>query len=53
MAEEFTPSPADPVGEMHIRRETMADGRRYIIYYTFGDGSADAAAAENEVDADV
>lgn len=29
------------VVEMHARRETMADGRRYIIYYTFGgeDGS--------------
>lgn len=26
------------VGEMHKRRETMPDGKRYIIYYTFGDG---------------
>ena len=25
------------VGEMQKRRETMADGKRYIIYYTFGD----------------
>jgi hypothetical protein len=25
------------VGEMQKRRETMADGRRYIIYYTFED----------------
>ncbi|HEX8733918.1 MAG TPA: hypothetical protein VF721_01255 [Pyrinomonadaceae bacterium] len=25
------------VGEMRKRRETMADGKRYIIYYTFGD----------------
>ncbi|HEX8246718.1 MAG TPA: hypothetical protein VF599_00920 [Pyrinomonadaceae bacterium] len=24
------------VGEMHKRREAMADERRYIIYYTFG-----------------
>jgi hypothetical protein len=24
------------VGKMHKRRETMADGKRYIIYYTFG-----------------
>jgi hypothetical protein len=24
-------------GEMHKRRETMADERRYIIYYTFGE----------------
>lgn len=23
------------VGEMRKRRETMADGKRYIIYYTF------------------
>ena len=29
--------PENKVGEMHKRRETMADGRRYIIYYTFGD----------------
>ncbi len=28
--------PENKVGEMHKRRETMADGRRYIIYYTFG-----------------
>jgi hypothetical protein len=26
------------VGEMRKRRETMPDGKRYIIYYTFGDG---------------
>ncbi len=25
------------VGAMHKRRETMADGERYIIFYTFGD----------------
>ena len=25
------------VAEMHDRREMMADGRRYIIYYTFGE----------------
>ncbi len=24
------------VGEMHKRRETMPDGKRYIIFYTFG-----------------
>jgi len=29
--------PEKAVGEMHKRRETMPDGRRYIIYYTFGD----------------
>lgn len=25
------------VGEMRKRREKMADGKRYIIYYTFGE----------------
>ena len=25
------------VGEMHKQRETMADGVRYIIFYTFGE----------------
>ena len=39
MAEEFT-GPETSVGEMHKRREAMADGRRYIIYYTFGDDGA-------------
>jgi hypothetical protein len=29
--------PENKVGEMRKRRETMADGKRYIIYYTFGD----------------
>lgn len=24
-------------GEMHKRIETMPDGKRYIIFYTFGD----------------
>lgn len=28
---------ADSAGKTHKRRELMADGRRYIIYYTFGD----------------
>ncbi len=31
--------PEENVGEMHKRRELMADGRRYIIYYTFGDNN--------------
>jgi hypothetical protein len=35
MAEEFTVQETS-VGEMHKRQEVMADGRRYIIYYTFG-----------------
>ena len=38
------------VGEMHKRRETMADGRRYIIYYTFGDEETEA---QNEVSENV
>jgi hypothetical protein len=29
--------PENKAGEMHKRTEPMADGRRYIIYYTFGD----------------
>ncbi len=29
--------PEKAIGEMHKRREKMADGRRYIVYYTFGD----------------
>lgn len=37
------------VGEMHMRRETMADGRRYIIYYTFGDESEGVGDGEDEV----
>ncbi|MDQ6786375.1 MAG: hypothetical protein M3033_06095 [Acidobacteriota bacterium] len=28
--------PEKTVGEMCKRRETMPDGKRYIIYYTFG-----------------
>lgn len=45
------------VGEMRKRQETMADGKRYIIYYTFENenqndaGREDSAAisSENEV----
>lgn len=36
-------------GEMRRRRETMADGKRYIIYYTFG-GIGDGAAGKTERD---
>jgi hypothetical protein len=25
------------VGEIRARREEMADGKRYIVYYTFGE----------------
>ncbi|CAN5705102.1 hypothetical protein BH24ACI1_BH24ACI1_05780 [soil metagenome] len=38
--------PEKAVGEMHKRRETMADGRRYIIYYTFGNEETEP---QNEV----
>ncbi len=38
--------PETSVGEMHKRRETMADGRRYIIYYTFGE--AEKTPPQNE-----
>lgn len=34
------------VGEMQKRREKMEDGRRYIIYYTFGEDSEEKP--ENE-----
>ncbi|HEX8638761.1 MAG TPA: hypothetical protein VF692_11900 [Pyrinomonadaceae bacterium] len=33
--------------EMHKRRELMADGRRYIIYYTFGENAGKSAAEAN------
>ena len=29
--------PEKTVGEIGKRRELMADGQRYIIYYTFGE----------------
>ncbi len=29
--------PQKTIGETHKRREMMADGKRYIIFYTFGD----------------
>lgn len=34
------------VGEMRKDRETMADGRRYIIYYTF---KKDAEKMSNDI----
>lgn len=33
--------------EMHKRPELMADGRRYIIYYTFGEKAGESAAETN------
>ena len=41
----------ETIGEMHKRRETMPDGRRYIIFYTFG--KEEAAAPESEVKTNV
>ena len=40
--------PENKVGEMRKRRETMADGKRYIIYYTFG-GEEENAGQNEEV----
>ncbi|MDQ3042874.1 MAG: hypothetical protein M3R11_10935 [Acidobacteriota bacterium] len=39
--------PEKTLGEMHKRRETMPDGKRYIIYYTFGD--EEKTPQQNEV----
>ena len=39
----------NPVGEMHKRRETMADGKRYIIYYTFVDETASSEEVSENV----
>ncbi len=38
------------VGEMRKRRETMPDGKRYIIYYTFGaeKGENSESVTENQ-----
>jgi hypothetical protein len=46
-------TPSETVGEMHKRREIMSDGRRYLLYYTFGRGSespqAETKVGEREV----
>jgi hypothetical protein len=39
--ESETKQPETTVGEMHKRREKMADEKRYIIYYTFGEEPAE------------
>lgn len=39
------------VGQIEKRRETMADGRRYMIYYTFGPLRDPASSDESEVKA--
>jgi hypothetical protein len=44
MENEQKKSEASP-GAMRKQRVTMADGRRYMIYYTFGD---DAETVEDE-----
>lgn len=36
------------VGEMHKRRDVMADERRYIIYYTFGKDEQARPKTENK-----
>ena len=43
---EAAQSTRETVGEMLKRREKMADGKRYIIYYTFGE---EAAKPQSEV----
>lgn len=40
--------PLQTVGEMHKRSELMADGRRYIIYYTFGEKTDSASPTISE-----
>lgn len=37
-----------PIGEMHKRREPMADGKRYIIYYTFENKEIELPKEVNE-----
>jgi len=34
------------VGQIEKRRETMADGRRYMLYYTFGPLQEPASAED-------
>ncbi|HYP50762.1 MAG TPA: hypothetical protein VEQ34_07460 [Pyrinomonadaceae bacterium] len=38
MEDKGKPIAETSVGEMRKRRETMPDGKRYIIYYTFDGG---------------
>ena len=40
--------PETGVGEMHKRRDAMADERRYIIYYTFGEDEKTPLITENK-----
>ena len=41
--------PVEKVGPMHKRRETMADGRRYIVFYTFGNEESELPPPPSEV----
>jgi hypothetical protein len=41
------------IGEMHKRREKMADGKRYIIYYTFGKDSEESSKTIKKGEKDV
>ena len=41
------------VGEMSSRRETMADGKRYIVYYTFASGIPEEPVEQVEEGRDV
>ena len=45
---EHTEIQVDEPGDMHIRREAMQDGKRYIIFYTFGEETAENADEGNE-----
>lgn len=36
------------IGAMHARREQMEDGRRYIIYYTFGEDAGETPKNSKE-----
>lgn len=36
------------IGEMRKRREKMADGKRYVIYYTFGERADEFSKIEAE-----
>ncbi len=40
--------PETSVGEMHKRQDAMADGRRYIIYYTFGEAEKTPSKTESK-----
>jgi hypothetical protein len=48
MQKEDSKSEKTNVGAMKKRRETMADGKRYIVYYTFETSNAPDELTENE-----